>query len=73
MEKTLIKMSVLKEIVRETPQELHGQNIDALFKYGDKIRIGYSRRANANWMFFVYIVNYRGKIVPVATVGQIIQ
>lgn len=73
MEKTKLKMSVVREIEKETPQQLKGQNIDALFKYGEKIRIGYAQRTNANWVFFVYVVKYHDQIIPIVTVGQIIQ
>lgn len=73
METTRINLSVVNEIIKDTPQHLKGQNIDSVFKYNAKKRIGCAKKGNANWWYFVYIVNYREQLVAVATIGQIIQ
>lgn len=73
MEKTKISLSVVKEIIKDTPKYLKGQTITSCFDDYDSIRIGCAKKAMANWCYFVYIVKWNGKLQPIATIGQIIQ
>lgn len=69
-----IPMREVKEIIRETPEELHGKKMFSNFRSFEYV--GWAKKQNANWLYFVYAVAYKNKykdITYIATIGNIIQ
>lgn len=70
-----IPMWVIKEIIRDTPEELHGKPFRKI-NYRDFEYIGWAKKKNANWLYFVYAFKYKNKykdITMLVTIGDIIQ
>jgi hypothetical protein len=66
----------IKEIIKDTPEELHGKKFGMFGDYRSFEYIGWAKKKNANWLYFVYAVEYRNKyknITYLVTIGDIIQ
>ena len=66
----------LSSIIRDTPKELKGKSLKATIDYRSILRVGWYKKRNANWLYFIYAVVYPDRysdIILIATIGDIIQ
>lgn len=71
-----IPIREVKQIIRETPDDLRGKAFGTLDNYRDFEYIGWAKKKNANWLYFVYVINRKNKykdLTFIATIGNIIQ
>ena len=71
-----IPMREVKEIIRETPDELRGKVFGSIDNYRSFELVGWAKKQNANWLYFVYVINRKNKykdLTFIATIGNIIQ
>ena len=64
-----MKISEVREIIKNTPAELKGRQIS---EFAERLQIGYAMKSTANWSYQVLAVLHNGFIVPVVSVfGEI--
>lgn len=72
-----LKIRDIKEIIKDTPHELHGKSFRDVVKESYGEYIGWAKKKNANWCYFVYIIKYPAtrykNLVGIVTIGDIIQ
>ena len=64
-----MKISEVKEIIKNTPAELKGRQIS---ESSERLQIGYAMKSTAKWAYQVWEVLYNGFIMSVVSVfGEI--
>ena len=55
-----MKISEVREIIKNTPAELKGRKIS---EFSERLQSGYAMKSTANWAYQVWAVLYNGVII----------